>query len=134
MVVDQWYAKCFETQPMSMAMQHENDNIYRLEIRGILRKEELDRCQNSLADEIRRVGSVRLLFVLDGFEGWDRQDSWNDLTFFVRYGDKIDRIAIIGEERWRSEALMFAGADLRRGPVEFFLPGFVKDARTWLSS
>ena len=63
---------------------------------------------------------MRLLFVLDGFEGWEPRDNWSDLTFYVEHGDRIERIAIVGDERWRSETLMFAGADLRRAPVEFF--------------
>jgi hypothetical protein len=115
-------------------MKHERDNIYRVDIRGTLLKADFDQCQKELADAIGRVGPVRLLFVLGGFEGWERGAAWNDLTFFVKHGDRIERIAIVGEDRWRSEALMFAGADLRKGPVEFFSPQAAADARAWLSA
>ena len=49
---------------------------------------------------------------------------------------RIDRIAIVGDERWRSEALMFAGADLRRAPVEYFAGSSSEDgaARAWLTA
>ena len=86
-----------------------------------------------LAGEIGRIGPVRLLFVLDGFEGWEPHADWNDLTFYVKHGDGIERIAIVGHERWRSEALMFAAADLRRAPVEFFPEEGAANARAWLS-
>jgi hypothetical protein len=121
---------------MPMVMTEEAGNLFRLEIRGTLRKADLDRCQASLAGEMRRLGPVRLLFVLDQFEGWEPTDNWSDLTFYARHGDSIDRIAIVGDERWRSEALMFAGADLRRAPVEFFpgSPGGDAAARAWLSA
>jgi hypothetical protein len=66
-----------------------------------------------------RVGGVRLLFVLKGFLGWEAHSNWNDMSFYVKHGDRIERIAIVGPERWRSEALMFAGADLRKARVEF---------------
>ena len=59
---------------------------------------------------------------------------WSDLSFYVKHGDKIERIAIVGPERWRSEALMFAAADLRKAPVEFFAEGDVAEARAWLTS
>ena len=59
---------------------------------------------------------------------------WNDLSFYVKHGDTIERIAIVGPERWRSETLMFAGADLRRAPVGFFAEGAVAEARAWLSA
>ena len=42
---------------------------------------------------------------------------------------KIERIAIVGEERWKSEALMFAAADLRSAPVQFFPPRAMAEAR-----
>jgi hypothetical protein len=119
---------------MPISMQHERDNVFRLDVCGTLRKTELDRCQEGLAGEIERLGSVRLLFVLDGFNGWEPGAPWNDLSFFVRYGDAIERIAILGPEKWRSQMLMFAGADLRKAPVEYFPVGTAAEARGWLSS
>jgi hypothetical protein len=121
---------------MPMELEREPENVFRVEMRGLLRKAELDACQARLAAEIDRLGPVRLLFVLDGFEGWEPRDNWSDLTFYAKYSDRIDRIAIVGDERWRSEALMFAGADLRRAPVEFFA-GTSRDdrnARVWLTA
>jgi hypothetical protein len=51
----------------------------------------------------------------------------------VTYGDAIERIAIVGDERWRDLALMFAAADLRKAPVEYFAPDAIAEARGWLS-
>ncbi len=117
---------------MPITVQHEHDNIYRLELRGLLQKAEFDRCQATLAGEIDRIGPVRLLFVLDGFAGWERQDGWGDLRFFLEHGDRIERIAIVGDERWREESLMFAAADFRAAPVLFFPEGAEAGARLWL--
>jgi SpoIIAA-like len=119
---------------MPISMEHERDNVFRLDVRGILGQAELEESQKRLIAEMPRTGSVRLLFVLDGFEGWDPQARWNDLSFYVRHGDTIERIAIVGPERWRSETLMFAGADLRRAPVGFFVEGAVTEARAWLTA
>jgi hypothetical protein len=119
---------------MSISMQHERDNVYRVELGGTLRKADLDRCQTQLLGEIGRVGCVRLLFVLRGFEGWSSDEGWNDLSFYIAHGDQIERIAIVGPERWRDESLMFAAADLRRAPVEFFHEDALASARTWLTS
>jgi hypothetical protein len=121
---------------MPIALEQEAGNVFRIEIRGMLRKADLDRCQAQLATELPSLGTVRLLFVLDGFEGWEPRDNWSDLTFYIKYGDCIDRIAIVGDERWRSEALMFAGAEMRRGPVAFFdvSSSDVRDARAWLTA
>ena len=119
---------------MPIALQHEEGNVHRLDVTGVLRKQDFERCQASLLERMRRGGSVRLLFVLKNFEGWDTRDDWRDLTFYVRHGDAIERIAIVGDEQWRGESLMFAGADLRRAPVEFFSPDDVSGARAWLTA
>ena len=117
---------------MPISLEHERDNVFRLDVRGMLRQTEFEQCQQRLTSEMARTGSARLLFVLDGFEGWDPQGCWNDLSFYVRYGDSIERMAIVGPERWRSETLMFAG--VRRAPVAFFVDGSIAEARAWLTA
>ena len=118
----------------SVTVQRDHDNVYRVELQGTLRKADFQRCQQELKAEMSRVGPVRLLFALRSFEGWERGQDWNDLSFFIQHGDDIERIAIVGPEEWRGQTLMFAGADLRRAPVEFFREDAVNEARTWLSS
>lgn len=118
---------------MSISVRHEDGNMFRLDIRGTLRSQDFRNSQEAIAAEITRVGRVRLLILLEGFEGWEPRDDWRDLSFFVSRGDEIDRIAIVGDERWRSEALMFAGSDLRKAPVEFFSNGALAAARDWLN-
>jgi SpoIIAA-like len=120
---------------MPATIQREHDGVYRLEVSGLLRKPDLDAAQRALLDEIGHAaaGTIRLLVVLDDFEGWEAGAAWNDLTFYVRHGDRLERIAIVGEERWRGHALMFAAADLRRGPVEYFTPDAMAAARAWLT-
>ena len=115
-----------------MQLHHESANILRVDVRGVLRQPELERCQREVLDEVSKTGAVRLLFVLDGFEGWDPRDNWRDMSFYVTHGDDIERIAIVGEQRWRETTMMFAAADLRKAPVEFFDEGALEEARAWL--
>ena len=118
---------------MPMTMHHENANVFRFQISGTLRRADLDRCQDALVAEMDRLGPVRLLFDLQEFKGWEPKDDWSDLSFYVNHGDRIERIALVGDERWRAEALMFAVADLRKAPVEFFPSHAAEDARAWLA-
>jgi hypothetical protein len=117
---------------MPASVQHEYANVYRLDVHGLLAKTELEACERRLAGEMTNGRSVRLLVVLDGFEGWAPDRRWNDLSFYARHGDAIVRIAIVGEERWRGLTMMFASADLRRAPVEFFREQDAAAARAWL--
>jgi hypothetical protein len=119
---------------MPASLRHESSNVFRMDVRGLLLKSELDSCQQRLVEEFPHTGAVKLLVFLDDFEGWERGAAWNDLSFYARYGNNIERIAIVGEERWRHVAMMFASADLRRAPVEFFREQNEAAARAWLAS
>src|SRR5262245_20726868 len=120
---------------MPAVIRRERDNIYRLDISGVLSKADLDRSQDFLLAAMERaaLGKVRLLVVLGDFQGWDSRSNWSDLTFYIRHGDRIEKIGIVGDQRWRDLAMMFAAADLRRAPVEFFDAASVDDARKWLA-
>ena len=47
----------------------------------------------------------------------------NDLTFYVKHGEAIERIAIVGDEKWRTESLMFAGCGPAESSRRVLLPG-----------
>ena len=131
-----WYGNFKRCRSMSnpgtLSLTHEGSNVYRLDLTGVLRKADFDQSSAAIAREIDRAGPVKLLVVLTRFEGWDTRDNWSDLTFYATYGDRIARLAIVGDERWRTEMLMFAVADLRTAPVEYFAGPAVVQARAWL--
>jgi len=119
---------------MPITLHHESNNTCRLDITGQLTRADWRQCESALVSELQRVGSVKLLCVLKEFQGWEPTEDWNNLAFYVQHGDAIERIAIVGQERWRDLALMFAAADLRKGPVEFFPEHDLIQARAWLSA
>jgi hypothetical protein len=116
---------------MPVEMKYEPDGIYALRISGILKRSEFAAEQSALG---RTIGSKpRLLVILENFEGWERGADWNDLDFMISHGGKISKIAIVGEPRWETLALAFAGAGVRRAPVKFFPPSELEQARRWLA-
>jgi hypothetical protein len=119
---------------MPMRLRRDEGQLFRLDLQGTLRRDEFLQCQRALAREMDGGATVRLLVILDRFEGWDARDDWRDLSFYVTYGDAIDRIAIVGPESWRAEMLMFAGAELRKAPVEFFAEDRLAQAGVWLGA
>jgi hypothetical protein len=119
---------------MPISLEHEREDVYRLDLSGTLHPGDFGGAQEALAGEIARTGPVRLLIVLREFDGWARGSGWQDMSFYISHGGRIDRIAIVGPARWRDEAMMFAAADLRRAPVQYFDEGAVEGARAWLTS
>ena len=120
------------SRPATPPLTHAHGNVYRVDIGGRLTEDELKALQRAAGEEIRRGGRIRLLFVLNNFEGWDNA-AGRDLGFYIRHGSDVERIAIVGDERWRSEALMFAGAGLRKAPVAYFRTRDALQAASWLA-
>jgi hypothetical protein len=118
---------------MSVQIEYEPNDICVLRISGVLKQSEFSAEQSVLARKMDSGLKPRLLFILENFEGWERGADWNDLDFMISHGGKISKIAIVGEPRWETLALAFAGAGVRRAPVKFFPPNELEQARTWLA-
>lgn len=118
---------------MGATIERDNSGIWVVKVSGALRKEELDAVQAAglkgmVTDEDARV----LVIVEDDFRGWVGSEEWNDMTFFVRHGGRIEKIAIVGNPKWEERMLMFAGAGFRRAPVRYFTQEQLAEARAWL--
>jgi hypothetical protein len=99
-----------------------------------LKRSEFAAEQSALARQIDSGSKPRLLVILEKFEGWERGVDWgNDLDFLFLHSGKISKIAIVAEPRWEALALAFAGAGVRRAPVNFFPPNELEQARSWLA-
>jgi hypothetical protein len=82
---------------------------------------------------IARGLQPRALLELDNFTGWEKSAGWGDMSFMVEHGDDIERMAIVGAERWRDEMLMFVAKGLRTTEIEYFGPGELDRAKQWLN-
>lgn len=118
---------------MSAMLEHQTGNIYQLRVTGVLKKSDLDAVQAEFADTLADAGPIRLLILLENFNGWERGAEWDDGGFFYQHGDSIERIAVAGDARWEVETLAFTGAGLRKAPVKFFAEEDQAAGRAWLA-
>jgi hypothetical protein len=107
-------------------------NLRVLQISGVLRKAELDAALEAEARTWKPATRVKVLAILEDFKGWERGADWGDITFMVGHDDQIEKMVIVGDAKWESEALMFAGKGFRKAEVKFFPTNQVKLARAWL--
>ncbi|MGR9108361.1 MAG: STAS/SEC14 domain-containing protein [Gammaproteobacteria bacterium] len=103
-------------------------------IRGTMRLADRDAVQSLARDLIERGIKPRLLVTTENFAGWEKAEEWGDVGFLMDYGDDILKMAIVGEERWKEQALMFAGEGLRATKIEFFPPSALTEALLWVGS
>jgi SpoIIAA-like len=52
----------------------------------------------------------------------------------MQEGQQIEKMAIVGNEKWRDDALAFTAKGFRPTAIEFFAASRMNEARTWLSS
>ena len=70
-----------------------------------------------LEEVLTDYGTVRLLFEMVDFHGWQLRAMWDDLKLDVRHGRRIERCAVVGARRWEKYmvrlARPFFGAEIR---------------------
>lgn len=107
--------------------------VVEVRVSGVLRHADFAESQRSIAEIIERRDPVRLLIRAERFLGWAHDGDWGDVSFQERYDPRIDRIAIVGPERWEDLALLFTGRGLRPVAIEYFRPEQLDEARRWIA-
>jgi len=118
---------------MGAKVHRDTNGVWVMQINGALRKEELDAVQahwlKALAPDDE--GKV-LIMVAEDFSGWVGGEEWSDMSFFTTHGNRVGKIAIVGDPKWQDKMLMFAGAGFRRAPVKYFARNQLAVAQLWL--
>lgn len=82
---------------------------------------------------IRDGGSVRVLLRLDRFAGWGPADEVIDhAALWLRDDEPVQKMAIVGEGRWKHQVLTMAAQPVRGIPIDYFETETA--ARAWLGS
>lgn len=115
-------------------IRDELSGVFELHIRGLLERAEFVESERIFAEVIRAGGQPLVMVVLDAFEGWEKNDGWNNLDFMFSHGNSIAKIAIVGAGSKEAEVRAFTGAGMRPTPVEFFAAGEEERARLWLTA
>src|SRR5262249_33557109 len=102
-------------------------------IRGMLKKVEYDRIIQTAKEALAREGKVRALVFLEGFEGWERHEGWGNVSFMMEQGRNIEKMAIVGDEKWKDDAVAFTAKGFRPTVIEFFPASRVDAARIWVN-
>jgi len=120
---------------MAIASCQLTDRVYRVTLSGLLTWAEFQAfLTQTEAENIFASGKVRVLIQLADFAGWEPGEQWGDIGFFLKHDQDIEKIAVVGDLRWRDEIGIFLFADSRRAEVGFFPESDLEPARRWLMS
>jgi hypothetical protein len=99
---------------------------------GKLHDEDYKKFVPLVDDAIAKQGKVRILAQFHDFHGWDAKALWDDIKFSTTHCTKIERIALVGENKWQAWMAKvckpFTMAKLR-----YFDAADIDAAKSWLA-
>ena len=108
-----------------------SDNVVHVRISGEMQVDDQRALQRLVAATPGRP--LRVLVTLEGFSGWERSDAWGDEAGFLSDRARgLARMAVVGDERWRDETLLFVGKGFRDTEIAFFPEHARREAEAWL--
>jgi hypothetical protein len=119
---------------VSATFVQEVENLFVLTIQGVFKFEDLKAIERDARERIDRTSRVRFLVLAGQFSGWGKEGDWGDLAFMYEFNPLIERIAVVANETWKPELLMFLGGENRQAEVLFFAADQENAARDWLLS
>jgi hypothetical protein len=117
---------------MSAEIISVTDGIMTIKVMGLFTYPEQIALQKASIDNIPKQGKISILYLLEDFQGWSKDDNWEDVSFQEKSDPYIQKMAIVGEEKWQDLALMSVGFGFRSFPIEYFQADELEQAKAWL--
>jgi hypothetical protein len=118
---------------MTITAHSISNRVYLIKLTGLLTWGDFQAFQNQLETaQVFAAGSLRALIQLEEFAGWEPGESWSDVSFFFQHDQDIEKIAVVGDARWRDEMSIFLFADYRHAQTRFFAANELIAAQAWV--
>ena len=75
-------------------------NIVGFQLSDTLTEEDYDLFVSDLRSELEAHTTTRLFLDIDGIDGWEPEDKWEDLALDIRYVQDLDKVAVVGDDLW----------------------------------
>ncbi|NBC85153.1 MAG: STAS/SEC14 domain-containing protein [Bacteroidetes bacterium] len=109
------------------------ENVAGVILGDTLTEDDFNTVYPHVKDQVERHNTVRLLFELDGVDGWEPEEVWEDFMFDVRHARDVDRIAVLtDDEPWEPLMSRFDLA-FPSAHLEVYATGDRDDAVAWLN-
>ena len=76
-------------------------------------------------------GKLHLLMEMTDFHGWDAPALWDDMKLEGPLGDKIERLAMIGDKKWEAWMAKIC-KPFTRAQIQYFEASDAQNAWTWV--
>jgi hypothetical protein len=118
---------------MPIQVNEENGGkILTIHVSGKLEKADYEHLVPELERLIMQHGKLRLLVDMSDFHGWEASAAWEDFKFGLKHFGDIERLAMVGEERWQHGMAIFC-KPFTKATVRYFDHTDSAEARKWLA-
>jgi ubiquinone/menaquinone biosynthesis C-methylase UbiE len=81
---------------------------------------------------VKQHGKINVLFEMVGFQGWKVAALWDDIKFDLKYFAGIERLAMVGENKWQKGMSKFCHP-FTTARIRYFDRTAAGEARAWLA-
>lgn len=111
--------------------EDQTTGVVKITISGRVSREEFDRVADKLEALIEKHEQVRILEIIQDFEGMDAGAFWDDLKFSLRHLSDFSRCAVVSDQKvvdlWSQILGPFLSCE-----VAHFEPDQLAEAQRWL--
>jgi hypothetical protein len=120
---------------MDIRFEFETPTLVVLHASGTLKRDAVDAAKRRLHAHLLENGPCRVMIWLHpGSPVIDRSEVWEDIEEDVFIQQNLIRLALLGDLRWRDNALLFLLSGLVPFQMDYFKPEQEPLARAWLLS
>ncbi|MFZ2727850.1 MAG: STAS/SEC14 domain-containing protein [Methylococcaceae bacterium] len=120
---------------MTIKLEHERDNLIVIRGSEVLKRAESDDIKKQIVTLIKRYGKMNVLIIIEkDFANLEAFANWADNEDDRFIQQHLERLAIVGDLRWRDNALLFFLNGLLPFSIEYFKASEEILARAWLLS
>jgi len=119
---------------MPIQLNEENcGKILVLQVSGKLVREDYEHFVPEFERLVRQHGKLRVLFDMIGFHGWEAGALWEDIKFDSKHFADIERLAMVGENKWQHGMATFC-KPFTAATIRYFDRVNAGEALRWLAN
>ena len=117
---------------MSIQLKEENGGkVLVVHVSGKLEKGDYEHFVPEFERLVQQYGKLRVLFDMTGFHGWGARALWEDIKFDVKHFADLERLAMIGDKKWRTAWRRSASRSRKRRSDTSIMPTPLRHGSGW---
>jgi hypothetical protein len=82
---------------------------------------------------VQQHGTIRVLFEMTDFHGWDGAALWDDIKLDLKHFADVERLAMVGDKSWEKAMSVFC-RPFTTATIRYFDRAAIGNARGWLAA